>query len=274
MENKIKVLGIILLAGFSFYYTDKVSSIIKNSDPIMKRIKEEEKNMIVSKVDRVVIKDEFITGLNGCIVDEKESYNKMKSSGEYKEELLVMKEDPVKKNDNLYIIGGNKEKRNISIILLNTNYNLSKYTKKNNIKINYFLDGDYLINNIDKIIKISNYSYIYNYGRNNKYLSKYIVYDNSIIQNNFNNNSNYCLVSSKDDKVLNLCNKYNMKTIKKEYINKDIYVNTKELLENGQIFVYSNYKYDELVLTINYILSKGYNIVSLDELLSEKTKCN
>lgn len=274
MNNKIKVLSILLLAGFSFFYTDKVTSIIKENDPIMKQIKDIEKDMVVSKTDRIITNDEYITGINGCVVDEKESYNNMKNSGEFKQELLVMKEDNLKEKEKLYIIGGNKKKRNVSIVLLNIDKKVDKYIKTNKIKVNYFLDGKYIKDNIDKIIKISKYSNIYNFGRDREYSDKYIVYDNTVILNNFTNRSDYCLTSNKSDTTLDLCSTYNMDTIKKDFISDNIVTYTKENLENGQIFVFDKYDYKELEIVFKYILSKGYNIVMLNELLSERVNCN
>lgn len=274
MNNKIKVLSILLLAGFSFFYTDKVTSIIKENDPIMKQIKDIEKDMIVSKTDRIITNDEYITGINGCVVDEKESYNNMKNSGEFKQELLVMKEDNLKEKEKLYIIGGNKKKRNVSVVLLNIDKKVDKYIKTNKIKVNYFLDGKYIKDNIDEIIKISKYSNIYNFGRDREYSDKYIVYDNTVILNNFTNRSDYCLTSNKSDATLDLCSTYNMDTIKKDFISDNIVTYTKENLENGQIFVFDKYDYKELEIVFKYILSKGYNIVMLNELLSERVNCN
>ena len=274
MKDKFKVIGILIFAGFSFFYTSKVSTIIKNNDPIMKEINSVKEDMVVSKIDRIVMDDEYIAGKNGCIVDEQNSYNKMKNEGSFKEELLVMKEDKVSKIDNAYIIGGNKENRNVSIILLNINDSLDNYIKKNKIKVNYFLDGNYIIKNIDKIIKISKYSNIYNYGRNSKYLSKYIVYDNTIIESNLNNKSTYCLVGEKNNDYLKLCNSYKMGVIKGDFIKDDILTYTKENLSNGKIFIYDSKDYGEMTISLKYILSKGYKIVSLDELLDETNKCN
>lgn len=274
MNNKIKVLSILLLAGFSFFYTDKVTSIIKENDPIMKQIKDIEKDMIVSKTDRIITNDEYITGINGCVVDEKESYNNMKNSGEFKQDLVVMKEDNLKEKEKLYIIGGNKRKRNVSVVLLNIDKKVDKYIKTNKIKVNYFLDGKYIKDNIDKIIKISKYSNIYNFGRDREYSDKYIVYDNTVILNNFTNRSDYCLTSNKSDTTLDLCSTYNMDTIKKDFISDNIVTYTKENLENGQIFVFDEYDYKELEIVFKYILSKGYNIVMLNELLSERVNCN
>ena len=274
MKNKIKVLGIILLAGFSFFYTDKVTSIIKDNDPIMKRINESKKDIYVSKIDSIVINDEYITGLNGCIVDEENSYNKMKNVGEFKEELLVMKEDEIKEYDDKYIIGGNEEKRKVSIILLNNYPELNNYLKSNKIKINYFFNGEYIKDNLDSLIDLSKYSKIYNYGRNNSYSSKYIVYDNSVISLNFNNESIYCLFNEKQDKELKLCKSYNMKSIKGDFIKENILSYTKENLENGKIFIYDIDNTIDIKMSIKYILSKGYEIVYLDNLLDSKNNCN
>ena len=141
------------------------------------------------------------------------------------------------------------------------------------IPINYFFDGEYVTNNIDKIIDLNKYSKIYSLGRNNKYLTKYIVYDNSIIETNFNNESNYCLFNNKDSDSLKLCTYYKMKSIKEEYIKNDLLLFTKENLSNGKIFVFDTKEFDQIKISIKYILSKGYNIVSLDDLLSENNTC-
>ncbi|MBQ3474806.1 MAG: hypothetical protein IJH20_01345 [Bacilli bacterium] len=274
MNKKIKVILALLFAGFSFYYTYKVSDIIKNNDPIMSEIRNKEKDIVVSKIESTVFDDEYLTGLNGCIIDEKNSYDKMKKNGHYNEELLVMKEDEINKNSDKYIIGGNKEKRNVSIILLENNESIEMFIKKNNIKIDYFLDGEYLSINAPKLIDINKYVNIYNYGRNGTYNKKYMVYDNAIINNNFSNESKYCLVTKKEKSILDLCTAYGMNTIKAALIKDDVLSTVKQELTNGKIFLIDNKNSDELKYSIKYILSKGYNIVHLEELLSTKKECN
>lgn len=274
MKEKIKIIGVLVLAGFSFFYTKEVSNIIKNNDPIMKQINDTKKDMAVSKVEPIMMNDEYITGIGGCVVDEAKSYNKMKDLGIFNEELIVMKEDEIEENNKVYIIGGNKKNRNVSIILLNINEKLDGYLKEKNIRINYFLDGKYISDNIDDLMKINKHSNIYNYGRNNTYTSKYLVYDNNVINSNFENKSLYCLFDEKNDEELNLCSSYKMKSIKSKFIKEDILNYTKENLSNGKIFVYENNNAEELKITINYILSKGYNIISLENLLDESNKCN
>ena len=275
MQKKYKLykfFGIVLFAFFSFFYTSKATTLIRNNDPIMLEIRNNKEDYLVSKIDPIIINDEYYTGINGCEVDEMESYNKMKSVGSFKEELLVMKQDKIEDIDK-YIIGGNKHNRNVSIILLDSsNTKLNNYFKDNNIKINYFLDSNYINKNILSLKKISNYTRIYNFGRNKEYLNKYIIYDNNMIESYLNNKSRYCLLLDKNEEMLNLCTQYNMKTIKSPIIS-DL-SSIKELLSNGKIFVLDNNNYNDIVRTIKYIYSKGYDIVFLDELLNEENDCN
>ena len=273
MNKIIKVASILIFAGFSFFYTEKVTTIIKENDPIMKKIHEKEKEITVSKIEPIVMNDEYITGINGCKIDVSKSYNKMKNDGSYKEELIVFTEDEVGSYDK-YIVGGNKENRKVSIIFLNLlNKNLNDYFKEKNIKINYFFDGEFINDNIDILKEVRNYSRIYNYGRNNNYDSKYLTYDNYIIKKYFNE-SNYCLVTEKNDKKIDICNSYKMKTIKTNLIIDNYYNYIKENLSNGKIFLIDKINNNEGKVIMNYILSKGYEIVYLDELLNTKKECN
>lgn len=269
--NKIKIIGILLLTGFSFYYTDKVSNIIKNNDPIMTRIDNIKDTLTVSKIDPIIYDDEYITGINGCIVNREESYKKMKINGEYNESLIVMKEDEIEDNYNKYIIGGPKQNRKVSIILTNYNEKINSFIKENNININYFIDTNMIKKDIGKLLELK--GKIYNYGRDKEYLDKYILYDNSLIKSNFNNESNYCLINEKDDKTLEICSKYKMKTIKTNEIKENILNYIKENLSNGEIILINSDDYEEIKYSINYILSKGYKIVYLDELLDNTNGC-
>lgn len=269
--NKIKIIGILLLTAFSFYYTNKVSNIIKNNDPIMTRIDNIKDTMTISKIDPIIYDDEYITGINGCIVNREESYKKMKSNGEYNSDLMVMKEDTIDDDYNKYIIGGPKQNRKVSIILTNYDEKINSFIKENNIDINYFIDGSIIKKDIGKLLELQ--GRIYNYGRDKKYTDKYILYDNSLIKSNFNNESNYCLVNEKDSNTLEICSKYKMKTIKTNSINENILNYIKENLSNGKIFLINSNNYEEIKYSINYILSKGYKIVYLDELLDKSNNC-
>lgn len=270
---------LILVAGFSFFYTEKAIKIARNSDPIMVKINNAKKTEKVALTDPIIIDDEYITGINGCSVDEQMSYSKMKETGEYDENILVMKEEKIKKTTkNKYIISGNKVQKNVSIIFMLDNKmqnNLYNFIISKKIKSNFFLDGNIIENNVDYIKKISELGNIYNYGRNEKYNENYLIYDNNLIETLSNNSSKYCITNKKNKESLKLCNNYDMDMIKTTYIETNILNNIKDNLENGNIIAIfpSENNVDEIKVSINYILSKGYNLVTLDNLLDESNNC-
>ena len=119
LKKILKVSAVLLLVGFSFFYTEKVTMIARNSDPIMRAIKKEESNKKVSNVNPLINNDEYIMGINGCEIDVDKSYSKMRSVGEFKEELIVMKETSNDKDlTNKYVIGGNNKEKNVSLIFI------------------------------------------------------------------------------------------------------------------------------------------------------------
>lgn len=278
LKKILKVTAVLLLVGFSFFYTEKVTIIARNSDPIMRAIKEEEKDKKISNVNPIVNKDEYKTGINGCEIDVDESYSKMRSVGEFKEELIVMKEVSNDKDlTNKYVIGGNNKDKKVSLIFFvnkDINNDLTNYINEKDIKVNYFIDGKYLEENLITVKFLSENNNIYYLGMNNKYNDEYMLYHNNLIGMNGTNESKYCFTNDKNNETLKICNDYNMTTIKSDVIKDNVYKTIKDKLNNGVIFAVDSDNIDEIKVSINYILSKGYNIVSLEDLLSEKNSCN
>lgn len=278
LKKILKVSAVLLLVGFSFFYTEKVTMIARNSDPIMMAIKKEESNKKVSNVNPVINNDEYIMGINGCEIDVDKSYSKMRSVGEFKEELIVMKETSNDKDlTNKYVIGGNNKEKNVSLIFIvnkDIDSSLTDYINQKNIKVNYFIDGKYLEENMITVKFLSENNNIYYLGVNEEYSDEYMLYHNNLIGMNGTNESKYCFTNDKNSDTLKLCNDYNMTTIKSYVIKDNVYKTIKDKLNNGVIFAVDSDNIDEIKVSINYILSKGYNIVSLEDLLSEKNSCN
>lgn len=278
LKKILKVSAVLLLVGFSFFYTEKVTMIARNSDPIMRAIKKEESNKKVSNVNPVINNDEYIMGINGCEIDVDKSYSKMRSVGEFKEELIVMKETSNDKDlTNKYVIGGNNKEKNVSLIFIvnkDIDSSLTDYINQKNIKVNYFIDGKYLEENMITVKFLSENNNIYYLGVNEEYSDEYMLYHNNLIGMNGTNESKYCFTNDKNSDTLKLCNDYNMTTIKSDVIKDNVYKTIKDKLNNGVIFAVDSDNIDEIKVSINYILSKGYNIVSLEDLLSEKNSCN
>ncbi|CDD30076.1 uncharacterized protein BN654_00132 [Clostridium sp. CAG:433] len=277
LKKIFKISAVLLLVGFSFFYTEKVTMIARNSDPIMRAIKKEENNKKVSNVNPVINKDEYIMGINGCEIDVDKSYSKMRSVGEFKEELIVMKETSNDKDlTDKYVIGGNNKEKNVSLIFIvnkDIDSKLTDYINDKNIKVNYFIDGKYLEENMITVKFLSENSNIYYLGENEEYSDENMLYHNNLISMNGSNEPKYCFTSDKDNNTLKLCNDYDMVTIKSDIIKDNIYKRIKDKLNNGVIFAIDSDNIDEIKVSINYILSKGYNIISLEDLLSEKNEC-
>lgn len=277
LKKIFKISAVLLLVGFSFFYTEKVTLIARNSDPIMRAIKKEESNKKVSNVNPVINKDEYIMGINGCEIDVDKSYSKMRSVGEFKEELIVMKETSDDKDlTDKYVIGGNNKEKKVSLIFIvnkDIDSNLTNYINDKNLKVNYFIDGKYLEENMITVKFLSENSNIYYLGENEEYSDENMLYHNNLISMNGSNEPKYCFTSDKDNNTLKLCNDYDMVTIKSDIIKDNIYKRIKDKLNNGVIFAIDSDNIDEIKVSINYILSKGYNIISLEDLLSEKNEC-
>ena len=277
LKKIFKISAVLLLVGFSFFYTEKVTMIARNSDPIMRAIKKEESNKKVSNVNPVINKDEYIMGINGCEIDVDKSYSKMRSVGEFKEELIVMKETSNDKDlTDKYVIGGNNKEKKVSLIFIvnkDIDSNLTDYINDKNIKVNYFIDGKYLEENMITVKFLSENSNIYYLGENEEYSDENMLYHNNLISMNGSNEPKYCFTSDKDNNTLKLCNDYDLVTIKSDILKDNIYNRIKDKLNNGVIFAIDSDNIDEIKVSINYILSKGYNIISLEDLLSEKNEC-
>lgn len=277
LKKIFKISAVLLLVGFSFFYTEKVTLIARNSDPIMRAIKKEESNKKVSNVNPVINNDEYIMGINGCEIDVDKSYSKMRSVGEFKEELIVMKETSNDKDlTDKYVIGGNNKEKKVSLIFIvnkDIDSNLTNYINDKNLKVNYFIDGKYLEENMITVKFLSENSNIYYLGENEEYSDENMLYHNNLISMNGSNEPKYCFTSDKDNNTLKLCNDYDMVTIKSDILKDNIYKRIKDKLNNGVIFAIDSDNIDEIKVSINYILSKGYNIISLEDLLSEKNEC-
>lgn len=277
LKKIFKISAVLLLVGFSFFYTEKVTLIARNSDPIMRAIKKEESNKKVSNVNPVINNDEYIMGINGCEIDVDKSYSKMRSVGEFKEELIVMKETSNDKDlTDKYVIGGNNKEKKVSLIFIvnkDIDSNLTNYINDKDLKVNYFIDGKYLEENMITVKFLSENSNIYYLGENEEYSDENMLYHNNLISMNGSNEPKYCFTSDKDNNTLKLCNDYDMVTIKSDIIKDNIYKRIKDKLNNGVIFAIDSDNIDEIKVSINYILSKGYNIISLEDLLSEKNEC-
>lgn len=274
MRKLFKIFGIITFLCFSFFYTDRVMNVISDKDPLKQEIINLSNNYKLSSNEAVVSGDTIIPGSNGREVNVDKSYKKMRTGNVFNDKLLVFNviypEYKLKDNMDKYIINGNINKKEVSIIfIINNDNNIDKIISiLDNKKVvsNLFIEYNYLFNNINKIKKYNNHN-IYSYS--DKYTYDTLVIANNIITRTMNNKPVYCLSKTKNKDNINVCSYSNMYTIIPS-INGG-YNDIKSNLSNGNIILLdtSINTVNELNLIINFINSKGYDIVGLDKLLSE-----
>lgn len=270
------------LIALSFFYTDKTIQMLRDNDPIMKKIKEASSKVEISPVDAYV-DNKFITpGIKGSKVNLDDSFKKMKKYGSYNESLMVFEEvTPTLSFDNTYdkyVISGNAEKNNIALIFKverdDNVDNILDILERNKVNATFFVDGLWLENNQEKVVYMSEVDMeveLLNYDSN--YQKKYFTSALSISKTLTGKDSKFCYAEYERKKVLNLCNSLKLHTvIPNIIIDKNPYADIKNKLENGLMisFPLGSTVEKQLTTIIDYIKQRGFNLVTLDKLLSEE----
>lgn len=284
MSNYKKILEaflVIVLVLFSFYYTDKVVSILEANDPIMKEINNNKSQKEEASVDANINDLEMIPGYNGLVVDVEASFKKMKSYGSYNESLLVFEEvkPTISSVDyyDKYIVSGNGFSTSSALVFAVNDdtylQNVLDILTTTDTVATFFLDGKIIDNNKKIVRKIND--------ANNEI--EVLSYNNAYNESLFNqaldnlkiitfNDGKYCYASYDNKEVLNLCSKLNLHTIIPTLkLESNIYSNLKGNLRSGSIISIKITKENlkELGVVINYIKQRGFNLVTLDLLLNE-----
>ena len=284
MKKIISPILIIFLLLLSFFYTNKSISILKNIDPIMKTIKKSKEKYEINPINAQIIGENIISGKNGKTIDYEQSYNKMKRYGNYNESLTTLKETiptvSIFNNYNKYIVSGNKINRNISLVFKveeNTNINkILNILKNNKTSATFFIDAKLLETNLSLINQMQEHELeILNYDKkiDKNIFKSSITYLESIT----NEETAFCYTEEENKELLKICAELKLHTIKPTLlINENYYKTIKENLSNSIIISLTpTIKLEnELSSIINYIKSKGYNLVKLKDLVSEKLEEN
>lgn len=265
MKKIIKGTFLLLLVGFSFFYTEKVIDMINKEDPLMIEIINVKSNYEILPVNATIDNDTVIPGIIGREINIQKSYDNMRINGVFREDALVFNDlipnNSVENNRDKYIIKGSGSKKEVAILtIFNSNY-VDKINCIDNITI-FINHKDLTISNINKLENKE----IYTYGDNGLYNNEIIASDSALIDRLSNNNSKYCLVKNKDNNTIEICNKNGMYTVFPNIIGG--YFEIKNNLSNGSIILLDNLNNIDNV--IRYVMGKGYEIVTLSNLLSEQ----
>lgn len=281
MKRSFQILGIITLLVGSFIYNEKVGVVSKLNDDLLTEIKERQNDYKQQPIEAIIKDNTIIPGINGKKVDIKKTYTKMKQIGYFNEKLIVYKPLNVKKqlknNKDKYIISANKTEKTISLMFkVNNKTNINKIIgilNKTNTKATFFIDSTFLENNHNLIINLINQNHIIgNLSNNEDYTHSDFVWMKTIITSAKKQKNNYCYTQTKNKKILKQCNLQNSYTIIPKTTIKDRpFINIKNNIDKGALIMLEGNKEleKELENIINYIISKGYKIQSLEKVLKE-----
>ena len=280
MKNIVKMVGLCVLIGFSFFYTDKVIEVIREEDEIMIELTSVVDIYKVLPVDASVLGNTIVPGLEGRNINIDESYKKMKSSGVFNKNLIIydaVKPDvSVDDNKDKFIIKGNNNKQMVSIVFVldSDKYfdKIDEVLKSKEVMANYFVSYNYLINNSTKIKEIEENEF-YSYGDNGIYTPDNLLFSNNLISRIRDKEALYCLSSDMDYDVIELCSGNDLYTILPTIIGGNNAYNTiTKSLESGSIILIdSNFdNINNLGVIIDYIKGKGLKIGGLSELINEE----
>lgn len=280
MKRVFETIGFISLICFSFFITDKTTTVVQNVDNTMVEIKEKYVNYEHSSVNATVNGDTIIPGLYGLKVDIKKSYKNMKKYGYYNDELYAYKqvkpEVSLSDNKDKYIISGNTKLRNVSLIFkvygTDDINEILTVINKNNIKATFFVDDNWFTNNNDLALELIKEGHtIGNLGDNLNYQNSSFGWMDTIIKKLGNQKQGFCYYTDNLENV-NSCVILNNYTIKPTEIMNNPLLEVKKSLKSGCMlsFNINNRVSRELDSIIGYVKTKGYNIVNLEELVNEK----
>ena len=278
--KKIKqpIIAIILIL-FSFYYTNKSVEIIREADPIMKQIRNTSEKYKVESENAQVIGDKIIPGKNGKEIDYVKSYTKMKNYGSYNEVLTTMKEvEPEISVDDYYdkyVVSGNKEKKEVALVFkindLSDSKKVMEILKENNVPATLFIDGLFFENNINYIESLSNFQ-LELLSYDNQYNEIHFKAAKEYFESIMKRELKYCYADYDRKDILELCSSMKMHTIIPTVkVEKNLFQEIKDKLSNTAIISVpvTTKTENELLITINYIKTRGYKLVTLEQLLSE-----
>lgn len=280
MKKFFEYLGLIVLVGFSFFYTEKTASVVKELDDIMIKIKENAPNYL-SDVKEAIIKDDtIIPGISGKQVNINLSYQRMRKMGIYNEKYLhyniIKPKDLLSKNLDKYIISGNDVKKQVSLIFLieeRDNINTVLDILNNyELKASFFVDGSWFEKNNEQIVSLIKENHnVGNLSYNLNYQNSSFVWMDTIIKKIGKQKISFCY-KTKNKKDLEICALQKNYTIAPTVeINNYPLINVKKELKSGDIIAFkvNNELIRELELIIKLIKSKDLSIVNLESLLDE-----
>lgn len=258
MKNIIKYISIFILIVFSFYYTDKISTLVIYKSDLMKEIVKNKANYEIPYVNAIINGDFIVPGINGLGVNELDSYYQMKKEYLYEKERLVFYEvEPItsiENNKNLIIKQGNQAKKAVSIILDN-NVDIQTYCKEQSLSINVLVDYE----SFEKESKFEQLN-------NDEDVQKL-----DVILNKYNLNTNICIMNVQNKEKCIESRKY---LVSPSYEVDNVKIIGLEVSAGDIIYIDEDLSLSNFKILLKNIYFRDLKIVKLSELITEKRNIN
>ena len=254
MKKCFGYFGLFSLIAFSFYFTDKVSSLAYSKNKLVKEIVSLETFYNTDPKDAMIDVNNktIIPGKYGKRVNVSESYLSMSEFNKFNSSYLVY--DIIKpkislaNNKDKYIISGNPYNRNVSIIIEENDKIRNLLEQK---KIKYSAIATDKLNSINFINGATN------------------LMDFKLLNRFAKNNNRFCL---KGYSNIKLCKKYNYYMLYSDLVLNSYNLHEiKSKLKNGAIILLSrDTSLDSINLLLDEIRFKNLKIVTLSKLIDER----
>ena len=259
MKKYYGYFGLALIMVFSFYYTEQISTLVLNKNPLMMTIKEQADNYNVKSVNAEIIGENIIPGINGLYVNSRESFYAMQSEDIFNEYYLVFEQKKpdvtLEDNKDKLIISGNPNIRQVTLIL-ETENDVSEYLKLNEFKASLLVDMN--------TYKDKNYFE----SLNNETIG-FKSLENNLTLNK--ENKHICVVNTENKDI---CQKHKNYLVSPSLrLNNSNLLDVKKNLKNGSIIVIGDTAgLSDVKLLLKEIKYKDLELVYLSELISEVNK--
>lgn len=279
MKKLFSIIGFVTILSLSFIISKQTETVVKNIDTIMTEIKENQNKYDINPIPAIIENDTIIPGINGKKLNIEKTYTEMKKIGKYNEKYLIFDEiRPDKTLENQYdkyIISGNKNKNQISLIfIIEENDNITTIKKildKTNTKATFFINQKWLDKNRDTALKLVKENHTI--GMLSKQTNNEISPISIILKDAGKQKNNYCYTRIKKEEIIKECSLQKKYTIMPSIVIKNSPLSEiKRQIKPGALIelTITNKVNNELELIIKYIKTKGYEIENLENHLSEK----
>ncbi len=257
MKNLFKYIGLLSILLFSFYYTEKISSIVVSNNSLVSEISEKTTLYNVDAVSAIIDDAYIIPGLNGQTVNVLKSYNNMKFLDAFNSYYLVydkiLPKTSLENNKDKIIKYGNSSKNSVAIVVYN-NKEVIDYSISKNIDITRLISKDTFLK--DSVYEQINYDTF-----------EYRKLDNLL--NNINKNTNICFINND---LMDICREKNKYLVEPSLSLTNVNLSfIKNKIKSGYIiYIDDTVNISDYKILLKQIYYQDLDIVSLSTLINEE----